>query len=97
MPDFLTLVALLGSPASMVLTWFLTKRHFQKRDLALKDKDIEESTSDIISKNIKIYQDMLDDIEHRYEVKLKQRDEEINALHKVVKELKIEVEKLKKR
>lgn len=83
-------------PITMLLTWVLTKRHFQKKDLQLKDGDIEAQTSDIISKNIKIYQDMLDDIEARYEAKLAKRDLEIKHLEAKVDKLIKEVRLLKK-
>tara|TARA_R110000772_G_scaffold10312_1_gene33037 strand:+ start:526 stop:816 length:291 start_codon:yes stop_codon:yes gene_type:complete len=80
---------------TLVVTWFLTKRHFQVKDLELKDKDIESQSSDNISKNIKIYQDMLDDIEARYDASILRRDKQIKQLKLEVQNLTIEIQKLK--
>jgi hypothetical protein len=93
--ELITKLAVYLSPLTLILTWVLTKRHFQQKDLQLKDKDIESQSSDIISKNIKIYQDMLDDIEARYEAKLIKRDEEIKELETKVEKLIREVRLLK--
>lgn len=65
-----------------VVTWIFTKRPFQKKDLEEKEVNISISASDVISRNLQLYQKMLDDIEERYQKQLKDRDLEISRLEK---------------
>lgn len=88
------IVALIVSP---LITWVFVKRHYQKRDLKDKDVIIESNQSDVVSKNLDLYQKMLDDIEMRYEEKLKKRDLEIEFLEKEVAELKERLKLLENR
>jgi len=55
-----------------IVTWIFVKRHFQKRELALKDQiiisqvvDNESVAVDILSKKLAFYNKMQDDIEAR--------------------------------
>lgn len=67
------------------LTWFGSKRHFQSREL--KDKD-----ADIMAKNVSLYQKLLDDLDKRYDDRIKKLEanhkEEITILEKEIAELK---------
>lgn len=84
------------SPLGLFFTWLLTKRHFQKAEVKQAEASAEEKQADVIVKNLEIYQNMLDDIEKRYEVKLLQRDNEIVFLEGKVKELELRIRKLEK-
>lgn len=96
-------IVTLASPViTSIVVWFFTKRHFQAKDLKQKDVHIEGDQADVFSKNLKIYQDMLDDVEKRYEDKLLKRDEEIQLLEEkiltletLIQNLKTEIETLK--
>lgn len=63
------------------VTWFFSKRHFQAREL--NNKDIE-----IIRQNLKLYQELINDIESRYEAKL-------SKLYDEIQNLEIEITRLK--
>lgn len=78
-------------PVSAIITWFLKDRLFQKKDLKQKDLELDSSSSEIVSKNLEIYQRMLDDVDERYKIQLKNRDLEIQLLTKENAELKIQV------
>lgn len=82
----LPLISMLSVP----ITWFFTKRHFQKSEVKKAESEANSSIADVMSKNIGIYQNMLEDVEKRYEEKLAKRDEEIEKLE-------LEIEKLKQR
>lgn len=94
MNDFFDQIAVWLTPIGLVLTWLFTKRHFQKKNLKLKDGEIEDQGANVVSKNLKIYQNMLDDIEKRYEAKLAQRDLEIKLLNEKIDKLIKKVAKL---
>jgi gas vesicle protein len=68
-----------------IVTWFGSKRHFQSRDL--KDKD-----ADIMAKNVSLYQKLLDDLDERYDNRVKKLEEdhkeEIKILKKEIADLK---------
>lgn len=73
---------------SPIIAWFITKRHYQTRDLKKQDVGISSDHSSLMSKNLELYQKMLDDIEFRYEEKIKKRDLEIQLLEKELDILK---------
>ena len=77
-----------------VATWFFTKRPFQEKDLKKEEIAIETSSSEVVSKNLMIYQAMLDDIEKRYQQQLRDRDIEISSLRKTNGIMKIEISDL---
>lgn len=79
------IISLVLMPA---LAWFFTKRHFQHRELKKLDQENQLTSSDIIHRNLEIYQKMLDDVESRYEEKLKKRDDEYKTLEKELEEVK---------
>lgn len=70
-----------------IVSWFIIKRHFQKRELKQADANIDTTTSDVVSKNLDLYQRMLDDIDERYQFSLQEHKKEIQ-------ELKQELEKV---
>lgn len=76
------------------ITWLVSKRHFQKRDLKKEDITIESNQSEIVSKNLDLYQRMLDDIEKRYENRIFKSDAERLKLEKDIKNLKLLVQEL---
>lgn len=88
-------ILLQTSPISL-LTWYFTKRHFQKIDLKKANTEAEGLSSDVIVKNLDIYQKLLDDIEKRYEEKLIKRDLEIKILEARCEEFKKRIEALEK-
>lgn len=85
---------LISLPLTGALGWFFTKRHFETRELKQADISIDSSSSDVVSKNLDLYQRMLDDVEERYQMKLSLRDIEIDNLEKENATLKIEVSNL---
>ena len=99
--DFLELLKSLGgvilqaSPITLI-TWFFTKRHFQKVELKKETTEAESLSSDVIVKNLDIYQKFLDDLEKRYEEKLAKRDLEIERLESEVEKLKLRIQELEK-
>lgn len=76
------------------ITWFVSKRHSQKRDLKSQDVAIESNQSKIVSQNLDLYQKMLDDIERRYEDRIFKSDAEKLKLEEDIKNLKLLVQKL---
>ena len=70
------------------LTWVFTSRHMKKREIKEKDVNIEQSQSEVVSKNLELYQRMLDDVENRYQENIKKRDIEIQRLEQEVLEWK---------
>jgi chaperonin cofactor prefoldin len=88
-------ILLQASPIGL-LTWYFTKRHFQKIDLKKATTEVEGLSSDVIIKNLDIYQNLLDDVERRYEVKLEKRDLEIKILENRCEEFKKRIEALEK-
>jgi hypothetical protein len=78
-----------------IITWFVVKRHYQQRELALKDVvidshivDNESVAVEILSKKLGFYNKMLDDLEARCK---KQSD----ALEVEIDTLKLKVIKLR--
>jgi len=78
------IITLLGIP----ITWFVKDRYFTKKDLKDRDVNTESNQSEIVSKNLELYQRMLDDIEKRYEERLFKSDREREELENIIKELK---------
>ncbi len=64
-----------------IITWFVSKRKYQARDL--DSKDIE-----IIRSNLQLYQTMVDDIDMRTKRKINELEDEIDSLEKENKRLK---------
>ena len=77
------------------ITWYTKERYFTKRDLKDRDVNIESNQSEIVSKNLELYQRMLDDIEKRYEEKIFKSDREKEQLEQIIKELNIIIDELK--
>lgn len=85
----------LSSPVG-IITWFFTKRNMEKAQVKQAQASAEGTQADVIVKNLEIYQNMLDDVEKRYEVKLAQRDNEILYLETKIKELELRIRHLEK-
>ena len=83
----------ISSPVSLI-TWFFTKRYFQDAQLKEANARAEGTQADVIVKNLEIYQNMLDDVERRYEAKLLQRDTEIEYLENKIRDLELRIRKL---
>lgn len=92
--NYPTVIALIIAP---VITWFFVKRHFQERELKLKDTLIDSSQSDVVSKNLEIYQRMLDDVENRYQVRIEGLDEIIEKQRSEIEKMESEILDLKDR
>ena len=67
------LITIIAPLVSSLVTWYLTKRKFQKTQE-------EETRTAILAQNLDIYQDMLNDLEARYRQQIKERDEYIKEL-----------------
>lgn len=76
-----------------ILVWFLTKKHFQKRDLKDRDVSTESNQAEVISQNLGLYQIMIDDIRKRYNEEIQDAYNKIDALENIIKDLR-EVNKL---
>jgi len=88
-----TLLSLILIP---LITWLFTKRHFQKKDLKDRDVNTESNQSEIVSKNLELYQRMLDDIEKRYEERIFKSDKEKEELEMIILELQTIIKDLEK-
>lgn len=86
-------LVLVYSFLSNIVIWFATKRHFQKRKLKMQDISISSDQTDLVYKNIELYQKMIDDIETRYQENIKKRDQEIAELEEELRLMKIERDK----
>jgi len=86
--NYVQLIIVLSPILTTAATWFLSKRHFNKQNLKLKDNDINDSGLDLIIKKIKIYQDLLDDVEVRCKESMGRKNEKINQLKKDIQEFK---------
>ncbi len=86
--NYVQLIIVSSPILTTVATWFLSKRHFNKQNLKLKDNDIDDSNLDIIIKKIKIYQDLLDDVEVRCKESMSAKNKKINQLKKDIEEFK---------
>lgn len=75
------LITSVGTFAGPTITWVLSKRHFQKKELEVKD-------ADIMQKNLQIYQDMLDDVVKRKEMETTHLEQKIDALNAEVQKLR---------
>ena len=89
------IIFIIGSLILPAITWFFTRRHNQARELQSKDKELENKDMDINRQNIALYQDLLDDLEKRYEIKLSRLYEEIKNLEDKNHALNEEVKRLK--
>jgi len=87
-----------------LVTWFFVKRHYQTRELALKDAvinnqiiDNESVAVEILSKKLGFYNKMLDDLEARCIKQTLAMDQEIEKLKLKVTKIREYNEKLEKR
>lgn len=75
-----------------VITWLFSKRHYQTRELKSQDLDI-------LSKNVAAYQNLLDDLDKRYEERIQRLEayykEEIATLEKHIVKLENELKDLR--
>ncbi len=74
-----------------LIGWFGSKKYFQDRELKSKDIENDSGISEVLHKNLNLYQRMLDDIEERYEDKLAKRDIDIENLENKVESLDTEI------
>ena len=79
---------LLLSPITGAFVWYFTKRNFEKRELKQIDINNEANQAEIVSKNLEIYQRMIDDIEQRYEERIQKLDDQIQKLEQEILKLK---------
>ncbi len=86
--NYVQLIIVSSPILTTVATWFLSKRHFNKQNLKLKNNDIDDSNLDIIIKKIKIYQDLLDDVEVRCKESMSAKNKKINQLKKDIQQFK---------
>ncbi len=107
--EYLPVISTLLVPVSAIVTWYYVKRHFQARELKLKDVSIESNTSEVVSKNLELYQRMLDDLDERTQEALKKayerikeleienqlKDEMIERINKERAEMKITISEMK--
>ena len=96
MNEYIDLILKLSGPIGMILTFIFTKRHFQKVELKKAESEVDNNIADVMTKNIGIYQNMLEDVEKRYEEKLSKRDEEIKYLESEIEKLKARITELEK-
>lgn len=87
-----------------ILTWFFVKRHFQARELSLKDAiisnqivDNESVAVEILSKKLGFYNKMLDDLEARCLKQTIAMEFEIDKLKLKVTKIREYNEKLEKK
>lgn len=87
-----------------ILTWFFVKRHFQARELSLKDAiisnqivDNESVAVEILSKKLGFYNKMLDDLEARCIKQSLVMDAEIEKLKLKVNKIREYNEQLEKK
>lgn len=73
------------------ITWLGYNRFIQQREIKSKDIDNDFGISEVLHKNLNLYQRMLDDIEERYESKLNKRDSDIKNLENKVNSLDNEI------
>lgn len=93
---------LITTVAGPIVAFMFTRRHFQKKELALKAVEIklEEAQlklkdSDIMSANLDLYQNMLDDVTRRHKEAMEESDLEMRMLRETVDSLRREVGKLR--
>jgi uncharacterized protein YukE len=85
---------LISLPVIAISTWFFKGRFIDKKDMKDRDNTIESNQSEIVSKNLELYQRMLDDIEKRYEERILKSDKEIEELEQIIIELKFTIKEL---
>lgn len=69
------------TPITGIVTYFFTKRKFQKRELAKQDAGVTGANLANVSANFEVYQNLINDLEARFK--------------KRVEELEIDLEKMK--
>lgn len=77
-----------------LITWLARDKYIADQKLKTTKLEQDDSSSDIISKNLGLYQRMLDDVESRYEDKLSKRDLYIQNLENEIEELRKRIKKL---
>jgi len=85
--DYFKVILVVTPIVAGIITWYFTSRHIDKKNLKLKDSEIENSGLDVILKKIKIYQDLLNDIEERCNSEMKKKNIEIQKLKDKLKEV----------
>mgnify|MGYP003670637922 FL=1 len=85
---------ILSLPVIAIFTWFFKGKVMNEKDLKDRDNNIESNQSEIVSKNLELYQRMLDDIEKRYEERILKSDKEIEDLEQIIIELKFTITEL---
>lgn len=86
---------ILLAPITGLIIWFGKDKLIFKKDLKDRDINTESNQSEIVSKNLELYQRMLDDIEKRYEERIFKSDKEKQELEKIILELKEIIKELK--
>ena len=81
-----TILPYIAPAITGVATYFATRGKY-KKDLKAMEVATHSNQSDVVSKNLELYQNMLDDIEQRYEEQIRKRDAQISVLEGKVKEL----------
>ncbi len=86
-----TTTVIIGSLTG-VFSWFFTKRHIEEKNLKQADANIDSTMVEVVSKNLSLYQRMIDDIDEKYQASLLSYKQEIESLkeklQKVLEELK---------
>tara|TARA_R110000796_G_scaffold236214_1_gene355461 strand:+ start:32444 stop:32827 length:384 start_codon:yes stop_codon:yes gene_type:complete len=85
---------IISLPVIAIITWFSKGKIMNEKDLKDRDNNIESNQSEIVSKNLELYQRMLDDIEKRYEERILKSDKEIEDLEQIITELKFTIKEL---
>jgi hypothetical protein len=85
---------IISLPVIAIITWFFKGKIMNEKDLKDRDNNIESNQSEIVSKNLELYQRMLDDIEKRYEERILKSDKEIEDLEQIIIELKFTIKEL---
>jgi thymidylate synthase len=85
---------IISLPVIAIFTWFFKGKVMNEKDLKDRDNNIESNQSEIVSKNLELYQRMLDDIEKRYEERILKSDKEIEDLEQIIIELKFTITEL---
>jgi uncharacterized coiled-coil protein SlyX len=80
-------VALLA-PISSLLTYIFVKRKYQKKEIALKDKDIEGATIKNVTANFKVYQDLINDLEIRFKNRIDELELDLDKMKELNNELR---------
>jgi hypothetical protein len=92
-----SLIALIVTGITGGISWYFVKRHFQKKELKEVDASIDSTTSDNVSKNLILYQTMLDDVVQRKDAEIASLREDLLKRDVIIERLEEGLKKLKKR